>query len=263
MLEVNDRVSGNSCKSNVNHDKKSFMYFIAIVAALGGMLFGYDTGVIAGALIFINKTFLPAVWQQELVVSMVVAGAFLGALLSGKLTNIYGRRKVLLWTSLTFIIGTIICTLAPDVWSLIFGRLVLGVAVGVASYAAPLFIAEISIPEKRGMMVVLNSIFLTGAQALSFLISYYFASHYNYTLSWRLMIGAAIVPSVLLFIGMYIAPSSPRWLMMKGRKTEAKDVLKKIRHFDLADKEYDEIEKSLGFKHGGWSELFSKKCFQF
>jgi MFS transporter, SP family, galactose:H+ symporter len=238
--------------------KKVYLYFIAIIAAVGGMLFGYDTGVIASALIFINKTFQPAVWQQELVVSMVVAGAFFGAVFSGKLSNKFGRRKILIGTSMTFIIGTLICAFAPEVWTLIFGRLILGVAVGVASYTTPLFIAELSLPDKRGLMVVLNSIFITGAQAVAFLIGFFFAEHLDPTISWRYMIGAAIIPSVLLLIGMIIAPSSPRWLMMKGRKNEAREVLKRIRNFDKVEKEINEIESSLGIQHGGWKELFSK-----
>jgi MFS transporter, SP family, galactose:H+ symporter len=239
-------------------DNKRFLYFIAVIAALGGMLFGYDTGVIASALIFINKTFLPAVWQQELVVSMVVAGAFFGAIFSGKLSNKYGRRKVLIWTSIIFIIGTVICALAPDVWTLISGRLILGLAVGIASYTAPLFIAEISLPNKRGLMVVLNNIFLTGAQAIAFLIGFYLQKHFSYNLSWRLMIGFAIIPSFLLLFGMLFAPSSPRWLLMKGKVSDARKVLRKIRSFDKVEQEIDDIKSSLGFQHGGWKVLFSR-----
>ncbi|HJO95281.1 MAG TPA: sugar porter family MFS transporter [Victivallales bacterium] len=238
--------------------KKKFLYFVAVIAALGGMLFGYDTGVIASALIFINKTFHPTVWQQEMVVSMVVAGAFFGAIFSGKLSNKFGRRKVLIWTAITFIIGTVICTFAPEIWTLIFGRLILGIAVGVASYTAPLFIAEISLPDKRGLMVVLNCIFITGAQAAAFLIGFYLQKHLPEYLSWRYMVGAAVIPSILLLIGMVFAPSSPRWLLMKGKVKAAREVLRKIRDFDKVEQEIDDIKSSLGFQHGGWKELFSK-----
>ena len=260
MSEIRfDGKENSELASQKTQSKNAFMYFVAAIAALGGILFGFDTGVIAGALIFIKQTFLPPTYQQELVVSMVVLGAFFGCLLSGSLANRYGRKKVLLFTSFIFIAGTAICSLAPDVITLIAGRFVLGLGVGIASYAAPLFIAEISVPDKRGAMVLLNSMFITGAQAAAFLIDFFFAKHLGPTISWRFMIGIAIVPSVLLMVGMIIAPHSPRWLMMKGKREKARGVLTKIRDLDTVEAEIDEIEKSLKEKHGGIRTLFSKR----
>ncbi|MCX5773122.1 MAG: sugar porter family MFS transporter [Fusobacteria bacterium] len=248
----------NSSDQIENKSKSRFMYFVAIIAALGGILFGFDTGVISGALIFVNKTFNPSIASQQLAVSMVVAGAFVGCLLSGKLSNTLGRKKLLIIVAYIFIIGTAICALAPTMDILIIGRFVLGLAVGVASYTAPLFIAEISIPSKRGSMVLLNGFCITGAQAIAVLLDWWLA-RYSYTINWRIMMGLAIIPSILLLAGMIIAPNSPRWLIMVGRVEEARRVLRKIRDFDKVEIEIQEILKSLNQKKGTLSLLFSKR----
>ncbi|WP_199911561.1 sugar porter family MFS transporter [Dongshaea marina] len=242
-----------------NQSKKHYNLFVALIAAVGGALFGFDTAVIAGALIFIKQTMHPSIMEQELVVSMVVLGAFLGCILSGKLTNRLGRKRLLIYTSWLFIIGTALCTLAPGVYSLIIGRFILGIAVGMASYSVPLFIAEISLPEKRGAMVLLNGLFLTGGQAAAFLICYFFALHFSSEISWRLMLGFAMIPAVILLFGMIFAPASPRWLLMKGKKDEARKVLNKIRDADKVERELHEIEESFSHKENGIKELFSKR----
>jgi MFS transporter, SP family, galactose:H+ symporter len=241
-----------------NKEKKRFLFFVASIAALGGVLFGYDTGAIGAALIFINKTFHPTVFEQELIVSMLVAGACIGAVFSGKICNRFGRRKVLIITSIVFIVGTLQCCFALNITGLIIGRFILGLAVGIASYATPLFIAEISLPETRGLMVLLNSLCITGAQAAAYIIDLIISKHFSEEVSWRIMIAAALIPSVLLLVGMLFAPQSPRWLIMKGKKDKARKILAKIRDLAKIEKEIDEIEKGFSVKQAGWSVLFSK-----
>ena len=192
---------------------RRFMWFVAGMAAVGGFLFGFDTGVISGALSFIEGAFKPTVMQISMIVSATVLGAFFGCITSGVLTNKFGRRMTLIYCSITFIVGTLMCAFANNTELLTLGRFILGVAIGIASYTVPLYIAEISVPEKRGTMVMLNGVAITGAQAISFLSDYYFTQSGN----WRMMLGVAIIPALILLLGAFFLPDSPRWLMMKCR----------------------------------------------
>lgn len=204
---------------------KIYVLIIVAVAAIGGLLFGFDTSIIAGATPFIQKTFVAEHWELELVVSFCVLGAFFGALTSGYFTDRFGRKKAMLATSLLFIVGTLVASLAPNIESLILGRFMLGAAIGIASYAAPLFIAEVAPASKRGSLVLWNGAFLTGGQVIAFIVDYYFTS----SGSWRAMIATGLIPAIMLFVGMCFMPYSPKWLFSKGRKHEAYETLTKIR----------------------------------
>ncbi|AJI75146.1 MFS transporter, sugar porter family protein [Francisella philomiragia subsp. philomiragia ATCC 25015] len=204
---------------------KLYVTIIVAVAAIGGLLFGFDTSIIAGATPFIQKDFLASHWQLEMVVSFCVLGAFFGALASGYFTDKFGRKRVMIATSLLFIIGTLIASLAPDIATLVIGRFMLGAAIGVASYAVPLFIAEVAPASKRGSLVLWNGAFLTGGQVIAFIVDYCLTS----SGSWRIMIATGLVPAIMLFIGMCFMPYSPKWLFSKGRKHEARETLAKIR----------------------------------
>lgn len=210
-----------------NHHKSSKLYVIIIVAvaAIGGLLFGFDTSIIAGATPFIQQDFLAEHWQLEMVVSFCVLGAFFGALASGYFTDKFGRKKVMIATSLLFIVGTLVASLAPNIESLVLGRFMLGSAIGVASYAVPLFIPEVAPASKRGSLVLWNGAFLTGGQVIAFIVDYFLTS----SGSWRIMIATGLVPAIMLFVGMCFMPYSPKWLFSKGRKQEARETLTKIR----------------------------------
>ena len=216
-----------------------FVYFVAGFTALGGLLFGFDTGVIAGALIYIRAAFHPAVWQQELIVSMAVFGALLGALSSGHMADLIGRRKLLSVACVCFIIGTLLASLAINVDMLIMGRFILGVAIGISSYTVPLFISEISPTEKRGALVLLNGVAITGGQAAAFLVDYFLADQ----AAWRVMIGVGLVPVLLLMIGVILSPPSPRWLLLRGYRDRAIEVLHKIRGAQHVDDELAQIQR--------------------
>ena len=137
------------------------IYTISGFAALAGLLFGYDTGIISGAILFIKKDFALSSFQEEMVVSAVLLGALIGSGMSGRVSDLFGRRKVLVFTALTFIIGSLASALSSNIISLIVGRVILGVAIGVGSFTAPLYLAEIAPQRIRGMLVSLNQLAIT------------------------------------------------------------------------------------------------------
>lgn len=190
-------------------------YFIILVAttgAMGGLLFGYDTGVISGALLFIHQQFNTSTWAEEVIVSSVVLGALMGAAVSGKLADHFGRRKMLMVAALAFMSGTLLLTVAMSVNQLIAGRFIVGLAIGVSSYTTPLFISEMAPDKYRGSLVLLNAVTITGGEAIAFLVDYFFAPTHN----WRLMFLSGIVPAILLLVGMGCLPETPRFMALKN-----------------------------------------------
>lgn len=232
-----------------------FIYIISIIAAVGGFLFGYDTGIIAGALVYIQNEFHPSTFISELMVSSVVLGAFLSAIASGFLANKYGRRRMLIFSAWAFIFGTIIASFATNIESIIIGRTIIGIAIGISSYTVPLFISEMAPKEKRGALVLINAVTITGGEAVAFLVDYSLVS----TQSWRLMFVTGLLPAVILLVGMWKMPPTPRWCMLKGWHDKAHLVLKKIRCSDNIFKEINEMRHHIGVNCGAWRQLFSRK----
>ena len=188
----------------------------AVITALGGLLFGYDTGVVSGALLFLSKSF-PGItsFDKELVTSLLLIGAAVGAPGAGKLADRWGRRPVLLLTAAVFIVGVLGAAFSPAFWFLVMTRFVIGLAVGSASMVVPLFIGELAPPSTRGALVSLNQLAITSGILLSFLVDYWLASTQN----WRLMFGLAARPAALLFIGMLTRKESPAFLSRRARTT--------------------------------------------
>lgn len=242
-------------KHNSHYDSRYFIYLVATIGAMGGLLFGFDTGVISGALLFINQSFKPSVILQESIVSSVVLGALFGAILSGRLADVFGRRRMLLTAAIAFVVGTAVSTFAPDISTLIVGRLIIGLAIGISSYTTPLFISEMAPAKHRGAMVLLNAITITGGEAIAFLIDYALAP----SAAWRWMFAAGFIPAILLFIGMLFLPETPRWLILKGYFDKAKVTLEKIRNSQYIQQEFNDIKQSFSLKSGNWRQLFSKK----
>ncbi|MFN8429410.1 MAG: sugar porter family MFS transporter [Spirosomataceae bacterium] len=240
-------------------NKNSLLIFIASVAATGGLLFGFDTGVINVALPAIREHFTLTPSQESNVVSAVLFGAMFGPFLSGFLTDILGRKKINIIASIVFVLGSIVAAIATSPGMLIFGRLLLGLAIGIVAATVPLYLAELSPKEKRGQMVTYFQLAITLGILLSYLVGYIFEGAEN---SWRLMFWAGFIPAILLLVGMFFIPESPRWLLSKGRESEAIEVLKKLRSSDNAQKELQEtkdiIEEEKKNK-GGWKEFFSKR----
>lgn len=237
-----------------NQKLSSFLIFIVAVAALSGILFGYDTGVISGAILFINDKFALTPQMNGVVVSGVLLGALLGAAISGRLTDHWGRKRLLIADALIFSLGTLITAFATSILTLIIGRIIVGLAIGVASYVAPLYISEVAPSRYRGALVSLNQLAITIGILLSYIVDYYFAP----SGAWRWMLGAGLVPAVLLFLGMLSLPDSPRWLVSRGFENKAKATLLRIRSREQeVETELSAIRNNLQHQHGSWKTLFS------
>lgn len=238
--------------SQANHSR-FHVYMVSAIAAVAGLLFGFDTGIISGALLFIKEDFVVTTVMQELIVSSVLLGAMAGSLCSGALTDRFGRRRLLLIISTLFIIGTLIASFAGQVTTILIGRLFIGLAIGIGSYTAPLYIAEVSPFELRGGLVSLNQLAITIGILCSFLINFTFT---NIDGSWRWMFGIGLIPAVMLSIGMLFLPESPRWLVKEGLTTQATNVLRYLRDSHDVSHEINEIEHSLNIKQAHFTEIF-------
>jgi len=201
-------------------------YLIAGVAALGGLLFGYDTGVISGALLFIRHEMSLSTTLQGVVVAIALLGAAIGAAMAGYLSDRAGRRRVILTAGLLFIAGALVSAGAHGVAVLLTGRFFVGLAIGVASMLAPLYLAEIAPASDRGAIVSLNQLCITGGILVSYLVGFALAHAAE---GWRWMLALGAVPGVVLAIGMLVLPESPRWLAGHGRIGDAEAVLRRLR----------------------------------
>ena len=241
-------------KTDVTADRPSkFVYVAAAISALGGMLFGYDTGVISGAILFIRKDFLLSPTQVEIVVSCVLVGALLGAIAGGVLADQFGRRRVIIVTAILFAAGAIETALAPSLTLLIAGRIIVGAAIGVASFATPLYISEVAPVNIRGRLVSINQVALTSGIVISYLVDYSLVA----VQGWRWMFALATVPATILAIGMFLLPESPRWLVSRNLIDSAQKVLIRIRGNKDVSVELEEIQTSLAVQSGGWRDLFT------
>lgn len=231
-----------------------FVYFFG---ALGGLLFGYDTGVISGAILFIQKQMHLGAWQQGWVVSAVLLGAILGAAIIGPSSDRYGRRKLLLFSAIIFFVGALGSAFAPEFWTLIISRVILGMAVGAASALIPTYLAELAPASKRGTVSSLFQLMVMTGIFLAYVTNYTFSGMYT---GWRWMLGLAAVPAALLFLGGLILPESPRFLVKQGHLAAAREVLDTMNKHDQAavDQEVAQIQKQAKIVSGGWKELFSK-----
>ena len=201
----------------------------AAITALGGLLFGYDTGVVSGALLFLHTSFgTVSSFDKELVTGLLLVGAAVGAFGSGRLSDTLGRRPVILITASVFVLGVLGAAFSPTLWFLIVMRFVIGLAVGSASMAVPLYISEVAPPRVRGALVSFNQLALTTGILIAFLVDYSLSS----SADWRLMFGLAAIPAVLLFVGMLTQAESPVWLVTHGRIADARRVLTRVRSAD-------------------------------
>ena len=235
--------------------KYLWLYVVAIIASLGGLLSGYDTGVISGALLFINESWNLADTTQGLLVSSVLIGAVIGAATNGVLADIFGRKKIIMATAIIFIVGSVLCAFAPNIYVLIASRIFVGFAVGIVNFVVPLYLSEIAPKQLRGTLVSLYQWAITAGILFSYFINAAFAGAvYN----WRWMLFAGIVPGLILFIGMCFMHDTPRWLISKKREEEARMVFKKIEPELDTEKEIKDIQKTIRLE-----EHTTNKKFQF
>ncbi len=221
--------------------------------ALGGLLFGYDTGVIAGAILFINKDLGLSPFMSGLVVSSLLVGAMIGAAFAGPIADATGRRRLVLVAALTFAAGAVGAALSTSAAMLVLFRVVLGLAVGAASLIVPLYLAEVAPTKIRGAVASLNQLMIV----TGILVAYIANSALAGSGAWRWMIGLAVVPSVLLFLGMLFMPETPRWLVSKGREQDAREVLSRTRDETAVEAEMRDIERVESQEEGGFGELTS------
>ena len=234
---------------------RTFMYVAASFAAIGGLLFGYDTGVISGAELFLKEQFALSTFALELIVSGVLVGAAAGALAGGRLADVLGRRKLLIATAIIFAAGAIGCAEAHSVSVLVLSRIVVGIGIGLSSGTVPVYISEVSPAESRGWTVSLFQLAITVGILLAYIVDYAFARIQG----WRWMFGLAVVPAAIFALGMLYLPESPRWLARMKQQSEARAVLARIRGTGDVEEELRAIESSLehAHEHGRLSDLFT------
>lgn len=200
---------------------RGFILRVSSIAALGGVLYGYDMGIIAAAEIFVKRSFALSTIAEELVVSIVLVGAMIGAIVGGAVADQIGRRATLVWAAAIFIAGSLLAPLAPGPAVLIVARAIIGLGIGFTSVTAPVYVSELAPPQSRGMLIGLYQFALTVGIALADLVGYLLATQQ----AWRLMFGLAVVPTVFFLIVILTVPESPRWLFAHGRQQDAKTVL--------------------------------------
>ena len=236
---------------------------IAVVATFGGLLFGYDTGVVNGALEPLTHDFGLTPRTEGIVVSFLTIGAAFGAVVGGRLSDAFGRRSNILLLATFFIVGTLACALAPN-WQFLAGaRFFLGLAVGAASTTVPVYLAELAPFEKRGSLVTRNEVMIVVGQFAAFVINAIIFNVWGeHDGVWRYMLAVAVLPAIALLIGMLFLPESPRWLIAKNRDEQALGVLKQVRSDERAEAEMKEVEilaaQEEESKTGGVSDLASK-----
>lgn len=241
---------------NVDHSER-LVYVIALIAATGGLLFGFDTGVISGAIPFFQEDFNIDNNMVELITAAGLVGAILGALSGGRITDRLGRKKVIFGSAIIFAIGASWSSWAIDVWNLLLARLFLGIAIGISSFAVPLYLAEISPAKKRGMLVSLFQLMVTIGVLISYMSDLYFADETN-PACWRTMFLVGIIPAIILGIGMLYLPETPRWLLSQGRQEECVLILSRIEGTKQAvislSQMQEELRESM-YERSNWKEL--------
>ena len=239
----------NAALSNAQLRTGRFVYVAAVFAALGGLLFGYDTGVISGALIFIKREFGLTTAAEEIVVSGVLLGATIGAIVGGKAADLFGRRRVLLVTAAIFAIGALASAVAPSPAILIASRVVLGLAIGLASTNVPVYLSEVAPPHARGWVVSLFQLAVTVGIVVAYLTDYAFAG----VEGWRWMLGLAVVPALVFGAGMIF--------LRGGHHESAHRVLVRIRKLADVSVEIEEITASLAqqTESGRWTDLLRRQ----
>lgn len=232
-----------------------FVLVAAGLAALSGLLFGFDTGVISGALLYVNDSF-PVLegssFLRGVVVSISMIGAMIGAAIAGRFADMFGRRRLIFVGAVLFFVGSAGMALSPSVNWLIISRFVDGIGMGIASVVAPLYISEIAPPSVRGSLVTLNQIAITGGQFVSYITNFAIARVLlEAGLTWRVMLGTGVIPAAALIVGVLYLPESPRWLVEQDEEREARSVLGQIRNSTDIEAEINEIKRIVEIEEGG------------
>lgn len=236
--------------------KQGWTILIACIVSLGGLLYGYDIGVISGALLFLRKSIYLTDHETGLIVGAVLLGSLAGTFIAGPLADWCGRRYSLITSAFVFIIGTLLVLLATNFYTLYASRLLLGAGVGAIAVIVPMYIAEVMPAKDRGKYVALFQLLLTFGIVLAYIVDLLLTPSGN----WRAMFGVVLLPAGLMLLGILFIPESPRWLVGKCNDQQALAILMKSRTVRQAEQELIAINKSLGHKqHGAWSELLQRQ----
>ncbi len=234
-----------------------FIVGISVIAALGGFLFGYDTGVISGALLFIKQDFGIGQLGQQWVIGSLLIGAVVGAVISSYSADRLSRKWTKVISGSIYVVAAIASALAQDLAWLLASRFVLGLAVGTASFVAPMYIAEQTPAKVRGGTVSFNQLMITLGILAAYIVDFLFKGVAD---NWRWMLGLGAVPGLALAVGMLLVPHTPRWLMQKDREDEARSVLEKSRSPRVADEEIGEIRDIVDAHHStSFRRLFTSR----
>lgn len=231
-----------------------FALITIFCAGLGGILYGYDIGVISGALLFVQKTIPMTDTQIGVIVGAVLTGGLVGTLITGPLADRWGRRSMILMACIIFGIGIITIIFSASFISLLLARLLLGIAVGVVAVAVPLYLTEVAPADIRGRSMTIFQLLLTFGILLAYFVDLLFTPSGN----WRGMFAVILIPAAILFCSMLFLPETPRWLLSKQREAKAREVLVKTRSSSEIEPEFLQIQASLQQTTGSWRSLFDR-----
>jgi MFS transporter, SP family, galactose:H+ symporter len=251
-------MNSNAIAPPVTHPKATVI-FTCVLAALAGLMFGLDIGVISGATQFIQAEFKVSDHTIEWIVSAMMFGAAVGAVAASWLSATLGRKRSLILGAVLFVLGSLLCGMAWSPGTLIAARLVLGLAIGVATFTAPLYLAEVAPEHIRGAMISTYQLMIT----IGILVAFLSDTALSYTGAWRWMLGVIAIPGALFLLGVLMLPDSPRWLMMRGRREEALGVLRRLRgDIAIVEREAADIEEQLKTPQRGWHLFLENRNFR-
>jgi sugar porter (SP) family MFS transporter len=244
------------------NQRSGYVYLISLVAAVGGLLFGFDIAVIAGAIPFITRHFALTPGQLGVAVSTVALGCMLGAAVASFISDRFGRKKVLLLAAVLFVISSILTAIPLVLWHFVFARFLSGVAIGLASPVSPVYIAEIAPARIRGRLVTLNQLAITFGMLTAYAVDWLLASSgseaWRDAQAWRWMFASGALPSLLFLVALFLVPESPRWLIKKGLLAQARDILIRVGGTEHAERELREIQETVEHEDASLGQLFRR-----
>lgn len=255
----------NTMETAVKHAApatQGFVLKVSVVAALGGLLFGYDTAVIAGAIGFLQTKFDLSPAMVGWAASSAIWGCAFGAMFAGYFSDRFGRKKVLLVTAVLFFVSSLGASVPTNLSQFVIARFIGGLGIGAASMLSPLYISEIAPARSRGTLVSLYQLAIVIGINLIYFVNLKIASlgdaSWNVDLGWRYMLGSGVIPAFLFLVLLFLVPESPRWLVKKNRDAEALDTLEKVNGREQALEVMAEIKTALSSETGTVKELFGR-----
>ena len=268
-MTITNMASRSSTQDPTNASQNLYTTFITLVATLGGLLFGYDTAVISGAIGSVRTYFELSSAQMGWAASSALVGCIIGALIAGVIGNALGRKRSLIIAAVLFLISAVGTALPEQFTIFIIYRIIGGIGVGIASMLSPMYIAEVSPPQIRGKLVSFNQFAIIFGMLVVYFVNYYIAGRgdqqWNVNSGWRWMFGSEAIPAILFLVLLFMVPESPRWLAIKSKFDKAMDILAKVVGKQEAAREMDEIKTSLknaeNLKKASLKDLFSTNLY--